>query len=108
VPARWRLGAPATLVAAAAVALAQAAPQEHVVLIEGMAFHPAALHVKPGDRIVWINRDLVPHTATGQAHAFDSGRIAAGAQWRTTAPRSGTYAYDCAYHPTMSGTLVVD
>jgi len=108
VPVLWRPAALAMLAAAAAVPVARAAPQEHVVLIEGMAFHPAALHVKPGDRIVWINRDLVPHTATGKAHAFDSGLIAAGAQWRTTAPRSGTYAYDCAYHPTMSGTLVVD
>ena len=39
-------------------------PQRHVVEIRGMAFHPEVLEVRRGDTVVWINRDIVPHTAT--------------------------------------------
>ena len=42
-------------------------PQRHVVEIRGMAFHPEALEVRRGDTVVWINRDMVPHTATTAA-----------------------------------------
>lgn len=87
---------------------AQPSAQRHIVVVEGMAFNPATLHVRRGDTVVWINKDLVPHTATAKDRAFDSGRVAAGAQWSYQAARSGSFAYDCAYHPTMTGTLVVE
>ena len=40
-------------------------PRRHVVEIRGMAFHPAVLEIHRGDTVVWVNRDFVPHTATG-------------------------------------------
>ena len=95
-------------VTALTVAAAHAEPARHTVVIEAMVFTPATLHVKRGDRVVWVNKDLVPHTATAKARAFDSGRVAAGAAWTWVAARQGTFAYDCTYHPTMTGTLVVD
>ena len=101
----------AILFAVAAVAAAVAAPappRQHTVVVEGMAFTPSTLSVKRGDRIVWVNRDLVPHTATARDRSFDSGRIAAGAAWSRVAVRRGRFAYDCTYHPTMTGTLVVE
>ncbi|MGS1110414.1 cupredoxin domain-containing protein [Achromobacter anxifer] len=80
---------------------------EHVVTIEGMQFTPAELAVKRGDKVTWINKDLVPHTATAVSKAFDSGVIAAGASWTYTVREEGGSAYVCLFHPTMQGTLIV-
>ncbi|WP_143218670.1 cupredoxin domain-containing protein [Achromobacter xylosoxidans] len=79
---------------------------EHVVTIEGMQFTPAELAVKRGDKVTWINKDLVPHTATAVSRAFDSGVIAAGASWTYTVREEGSSAYVCLFHPTMQGTLI--
>ena len=79
----------------------------HTVTVENMQFSPASLTVSPGDRIVWVNQDLFPHTATADSKAFDSRDIAAGASWTYVAVRSGEYAYSCTFHPTMKGRLVV-
>ncbi|MGS1008867.1 cupredoxin domain-containing protein [Achromobacter anxifer] len=80
---------------------------EHVVTIEGMRFTPATLALKRGDKVTWINKDLVPHTATAVSKAFDSGVIAAGASWTYTVREEGSSAYVCLFHPTMQGTLIV-
>ncbi len=80
---------------------------EHVVTIEGMRFTPATLALNPGDKVTWINKDLVPHTATAVSKAFDSGVIAAGASWTYTVREEGSSAYVCLFHPTMQGTLIV-
>jgi len=86
---------------------ADAAPRTHVVVIDGMRFVPESLSVRRGDRVVWRNRDLVPHTATA-SKVFDSGSIAASASWSTVLRQRGTLAYVCSVHPTMTGTLKVE
>ncbi len=50
----------------------------HTVIIEGMQFSPAALVVKAGDKVTWINRDPFPHTVTAEGSRFDSHAIEAG------------------------------
>jgi plastocyanin len=79
----------------------------HVVVIEGMRFSPPALTVARGDRVMWINKDLFPHTATADAKAFDSHGIAANASWSYVARDAGRYAYSCALHPAMHAVLNV-
>src|SRR4051812_5577480 len=107
---RWPLALAGAVIAAATLGVAApafgAAAQEHTVVIEGMQFKPAALTVRRGDRVVWRNRDLVPHTATA-AQAFDSRTIEAGGSWTYTARKTGTLAYGCTFHPGMKGTLTV-
>ena len=78
----------------------------HVVVIEGMRFVPETLAVHRGDRVVWRNQDLVPHTATAAGN-FDSKAIAPGGSWSTVAAKTGTLGYVCSYHPTMKGVLTV-
>lgn len=85
---------------------AHAAPQTHTIVIEGMRFVPETLTVRRGDRIVWRNRDLVPHTATASG-VFDSKSIAADGAWTYVARRAGTLPYVCSFHPTMKGALTV-
>jgi plastocyanin len=82
-------------------------PRTHTVTIEGMRFQPDALTVSRGDTIVWINRDLVPHTATSKAGRFDSKTIQVDKSWKHTMRTKGTFAYTCTLHPTMKGTLRV-
>ena len=82
-------------------------PQTHTITIENVQYNPQQLTVKRGDRIVWINKDLFPHTVTSTTHAFDSGSIAPNAKWTYVARKSGEYAYTCTFHPTMKAQLTV-
>ena len=77
----------------------------HTVTIEGMRFRPEVLAVAPGDTIVWVNQDLVPHTATSKAGGFDSKDIQADKSWRYTIQTTGEFAYICTFHPTMKAML---
>jgi plastocyanin len=78
----------------------------HVVTIEGMKFAPAEVTVKRGDKVVWQNKDMVPHTVTAPG-SLDSGRIAVGKSWSWTAKAAGRHEYVCTYHPGMKGVVTV-
>jgi plastocyanin len=86
---------------------ALAGAETQTVTIEGMKFQPASVTVKPGDTVVWQNKDVVPHTATA-AGKFDSKNMANGQKWTWTAGAKGRYDYVCTYHPGMNGTVVVE
>jgi plastocyanin len=79
----------------------------HTVAIEGMRFQPDRLTVAHGDTVVWVNNDLVPHTATSKAGGFDSQIIQAGKTWKFTAGKKGEFPYVCLFHPTMKAMLEV-
>lgn len=85
----------------------QAKPSTHTVKMEGMRFHPDELTVAVGETIVWVNEDLVPHTATSRAGRFDSNEIEAGKSWRHTFSRRGDFPYVCTLHRKMKGILHV-
>jgi plastocyanin len=98
----------ALCIAAAAghVPLAQA--KTWTVKIAGMQFGPATVTVARGDTVVWVNDDVVAHTATSSvAGRFDSRAIAPGGNWRYEADTPGRYPYACTFHPTMQATLIV-
>jgi plastocyanin len=81
----------------------------HTIEIQGMEFHPPVLRVARGDTVVWINRDIVPHTATstGKNNKWDTGQLAPGATGRYVPRRAGTARYSCTLHPTMKGLLII-
>lgn len=103
---RGRAVAPALLVLGVA-GPAAAAPPAHTVTIENMLFTPQTLTVKRGERVVWVNKDLFPHTATAPG-VFDSKSIAPNTSWTHVAERAGRHGYLCTLHPTMKATLVVE
>lgn len=83
-------------------------PKRHVVEIRGMAFHPEALEVRRGDTIVWINRDIVPHTATSTRKAgWGTGPLPQGSSGQYVARHVGEDPYFCELHPVMLGKLIV-
>jgi plastocyanin len=94
---------PAPVAAAPAPAAAGGAA---AITIKDFAFSPAT--VRPGATVTVTNRDGVGHTVTADAKAFNSGTVKAGAAVALRAPTApGTYAFFCAIHPDMKGTLVV-
>lgn len=77
------------------------------IVINGMQFHPAELHIKKGDTVVWINRDIVVHDATEfPDKEWTSGPLATGSSWKMKVDKS--YDYFCSIHITMKGNLIVD
>jgi plastocyanin len=84
-----------------------AKPKTHTVTIEAMRFEPETLTVAPGDTIIWVNKDLVPHTATSELGRFDSADIQTEKSWKYTIRTKGDFAYVCTFHPTMKGMLRV-
>jgi len=81
----------------------------HTVEIQGMAFRPETLTVHAGDTVVWVNKDMVPHTATSSSGnaVWDTGNLAQGADGRYVAREPGTADYICTLHPLMHATLVI-
>jgi plastocyanin len=89
------------------LAAADLTPVTHQVVMEGVQYAPQEVTVKVGDQIVWINHDPFPHTVTAAGKLFDSHDIAAGSSWKYHATKAGVFAYGCAFHPTMKGSLRV-
>ena len=83
-------------------------PKTYTVTMENMRFQPESLTVARGDTIVWVNKDVVPHTATSKAGNFDSKLIEADKSWRYTVRKKGDFAYICTFHPTMKAMLQVE
>jgi plastocyanin len=80
-------------------------PKTHTVTMENMRFLPESLTVAPGDTVVWVNKDLVPHTATSKAGGFDSQVVQAEKSWSFRVRKRGDFAYVCTFHPTMTAML---
>ncbi|HEY6451642.1 MAG TPA: cupredoxin family copper-binding protein [Steroidobacteraceae bacterium] len=102
-----------TLVARAPIADGDAgtsdagATRSQRVTIEGLRFSPATLSVRRGATVVWINKDLVPHSVTADGRQFDSQSIAPQSSWTYRALKAGSFDYHCTYHPAMKGRLIV-
>jgi plastocyanin len=79
----------------------------HEVTIEGFAFAPPTIRVETGQEVTWTNADPTAHTVTARGQSFDSDPLDAGTSFSATFDRPGTYAYLCAIHPAMTGTVRV-
>lgn len=84
-----------------------ATPKTHTVNIKDLLFTPSDLSVNIGDRIIWVNKDLIPHTATAKSDVWDSGEITTGNSWQTDLAKAGIINYICAYHPSMTARITV-
>jgi plastocyanin len=82
-------------------------PVTHTVTIDSTKFSPEMLTVRAGDTVVWVNKDLIPHTATSKSGGFDSLVIATGKSWEYKTSKTGRFPYVCTFHPTMKGQLRV-
>jgi plastocyanin len=92
--------------AAASAAAPPPASHEHAIAIAGMHFGPAPAGLRVGDTILWVNRDIVAHSATARDRSFDVV-IQPRQSVRVTLRRTGAIAFYCRFHPTMQGVLAV-
>jgi plastocyanin len=100
----WAAAIGVAVVLAIAVAAPVLAATRHVT-IAGFAYSPDPVTVNVGDTVTWTNNDAASHTATGSG--FSTGTIGTGASKSVTFNSAGTFAYHCAIHPSMTGTVVV-
>jgi plastocyanin len=63
--------------------------------------------VTKGATVTWTNTDSAPHTVTADGGAFSSATLADGSTFSHRFTTTGTFAYHCAIHPSMTGTVIV-
>jgi plastocyanin len=96
-----------TLLAALCALPLAAGAAEHHVVIDGMKFAPQVVQVKPGDTIVWENRDMFVHNVTAAGSGVRSGDLAPGKTWRWVVRAKMSFDYLCTLHPVMKGRIEV-
>lgn len=78
------------------------------VSIQNFAFSAAKITVKMGTKVTWTNNDSVAHTVTADSGTGPkSDNISPGGTYSYTFGTAGTFAYHCAIHPDMTGTVTV-
>lgn len=92
---------------ASSMQAAETTGQRHVVEIRNLKFHPERVTVAPGDTVVWINQDIVPHTVTADDKSWDSRKIAKQARWELVIQPGMRKSYFCRFHPSMKGQLEI-
>ena len=98
----------AVLVPATGNANAQQAEAANAeVKIDNFSFGPAAITVKVGTTVTWINRDDIPHTVVSDDKLFKSKVLDTDEKFSYTFSKPGTYPYFCSVHPKMTGKVVV-
>jgi plastocyanin len=84
----------------------EAQRSEKVEIVE-FTYGPDPVTVQAGGKVIWLNEDTAPHTATADDGSFDTGTLERGKLKSETFKQAGTYPYFCEIHPTMHGTVEV-
>ncbi|MCM3626386.1 cupredoxin family copper-binding protein [Paenibacillus glycanilyticus] len=92
---------------AATASASEGGGKEYVVEITNFAFSPAKLEIKAGDRVKFINKDEIKHSATADDSSFDTGLLAQDENKTVTFDDAGEFAYHCMPHPGMQATITV-
>ncbi len=90
-------------------ALTESGSTVHVVM-RSLAFAPAAVNARVGQRVVWTNQDSSPHNVTYvSGPRFTSSRVSMkpGARFSLRLTTPGTIHYFCTLHPWMKATIDV-
>ncbi len=77
------------------------------VKIDNFSFTPQTLTIHPGTKVIWVNKDDVPHTVTSNDNKFKSRALDTDERFSYTFSAPGTYNYYCSVHPHMTGKVVV-
>jgi len=70
-------------------------------------FQPQSINAQVGQAVEWKNDGNLPHTVTADTGSFDSGLVFKTKTFSQLFEAAGTFAYFCAVHPEMVGTVVV-
>ncbi len=78
---------------------------QYTVEIRDSGFSPSILQIRPGDRVVWVNRDTIAHTATAQDGSWDTGELIHNQRAAVVITGSKAGDYFCRFHSSMTGKL---
>ena len=106
---------PRTLATAAFVLLLIALPlstqchQTVEVVIQSYRFEPKLVHIKVGDTVKWINKEMrTSHSVVFSAEQkVESERFFPDESWQGRFTVSGRFPYHCGPHPEMTGVVEV-
>ena len=82
-----------------------------IVVIRDFQFEPAAVRVKPGTKVTWVNcgpQGDESHTSTSDTNVWGSSLLPPGAVFTRTFAGAGAFPYHCEPHPGMRGTVTVE
>ena len=83
-------------------------PGPKPVEIRDFAFSPNVILVPVGTTVRWTNNGALDHTVTSNTGMFvGADTLVPGASFEYRFDVPGTYAYHCAFHPSMTGTVIV-
>jgi plastocyanin len=88
------------------------------IAVSDGGFAPGGLTISAGATVRWSNGGVMAHTATSDTGVWDSGSMfgstvdqngysTGGGTYERVFSSTGTFAYHCANHPTMTGTITV-
>jgi plastocyanin len=69
-------------------------------------FTPTILQVDPGETVTFLNTDPITHNVTANVWGYFED-MNEGDAFTATFDQPGIYPYACAYHPGMTGAIVV-
>ncbi|AGT07278.1 amicyanin [Paracoccus aminophilus JCM 7686] len=96
-----------------AVAAAEAPKDAVVVNIAKMKYETPEIKIKPGQTVVWINQEAMPHNVefqagvTGEA-ALKGPMLKKEQAYSVTFNEAGEFPYHCTPHPFMRGKVIVE
>ena len=79
--------------------------QTQVVTIENMKFNPATITINKGDKVTFINKDIVAHNATETDNAWASQMLTNEQSWTFSPDKTSDYY--CTVHIVMKGKIIV-
>ena len=88
-----------------AVFIRPAKAEGAIVEMHQFKFAPAEIEIAAGGTVTFVNLDLVPHTATGDA--FDTGTLKKDERKEIAFPTAGDFPYLCKFHRHMTGRVIV-
>lgn len=99
----------ATIATLACLLATGAQAGEHVVTQKGKAFSQAALKVRAGESVRFVNDDAFSHNvfSLSETKSFDLGTYSKGVAKSVTFDKPGKVEVECAIHPDMRMTVEV-
>ena len=79
----------------------------HHVEIRSFRFLPSRLVVRPGDSVVFVNRDIAPHTATALDGSWGTGELKLNESASVRVTDGMATEYLCRFHPLMTGEIAI-
>jgi plastocyanin len=93
--------------AATCVLATARASDETKVAIDNFVFSPAQISVKKGTRVVFVNRDDIPHSVVTTDGKIRSKALDTDDSFAFVFDKPGEFVYFCGLHPHMRGTIMV-